>query len=163
MAGNDAKITVSSEVSLAETPGNKGSLVETYLLRPDGTLAVSWNLNWDAPKARVWELGLEIPLPPGEEPCSGGTKVSGTEYPPGHIGATQGRATSRDLTFSTTKRNLDWLTMSAPGQPYALCLLSDGKPLHTRGHAEASGCFLYASSLNMPVGKTWVPAYSAGT
>jgi beta-galactosidase len=146
-----AKITVSSDVFLTESPESKGSLIETFDVREDGQIDMNWQLKWTAPPARVMELGMEIPVPPSLNHMHWRHVGLWTEYPPDHIGATEGDASPDDLTFRCTKRNLTWLTMGAPGQKYALCLLSEGTPLHSRGHLENGNLFLYASALNAPI------------
>ncbi len=150
-AGDRAVITVSSDVSLVESTNSKGTLVENYTVRPDGQIDVSWHLKWTAPVGRVWELGLELPLPSSLNQMQWRHDGLWTEYPPDHIGATVGTARPQDLTFLCTKRNLQWLTLSAPAEKYALCLLNDGTPLHSRGRVEKAGLRLYASALNAPI------------
>ena len=147
-AGERVEIAVSSDVSLVESPAPKGTLLETLAVRPDGQIDVAWQLKWNAPVGRVWELGLGLPLPKSLDRMRWRRDGLWTDYPKDHIGATQGNAEPDDLTFRCTKRDLEWVTMSAADQKYALCLLNSGTPLHSRARAENGGLLLYASALN---------------
>jgi beta-galactosidase len=147
---NRAVITVSNSVYLVESSEPKGTLVENFTVRPDGQIDVNWQLKWTAAEGRVWELGMELPLPDSLNQMQWRRDGLWTEYPADHIGATQGIAGPDDLTFRCTKRNLEWLTMSAPTEKYAFSLVNDGTPLHSRGRVENGGLFLYASALNAP-------------
>jgi beta-galactosidase len=149
--GDRVIITVSNDVSLVESTNSKGMLVENFTIRPDGQIDVDWQLKWTAPVGRVWELGMELPLPTSLDRMQWRRDGLWAEYPKGHIGATTGNAGPQDLTFRCTKRDLEWLTMSAPSEKYALCLLNNGTPLHGRGRAEKDDLVLYASALNAPI------------
>jgi hypothetical protein len=144
-------ITVSNDVSLVESTNSKGTLVENFTVRPDGQVDVNWQLKWTAAVGRVWELGLELPLPASLDQMQWRRDGLWTEYPKDHVAATVGTAGPQDLTFRCTKRDLEWLTMSAPAEKYALCLLNDGTPLHGRGRVEKDRLILYASALNAPI------------
>jgi hypothetical protein len=149
--GDRAIITVFSDVSLVESTNSKGTLVENFTIRPDGQIDVDWQLKWTAAAGRVWELGMELPLPASLDQMQWRRDGLWTEYPKGHIGATVGKAGPQDITFRSTKRDLEWLTMSAPSEKYALCLLKNETPLHGRGRIEKDGSLLYASALNAPI------------
>jgi beta-galactosidase len=150
--GDRAEVTISSDVFLVESPNHaKGNLIETYMIRPDGQIDVAWKLNWTASIARVWELGLKLPLPKSMSRMHWKRNGLWTEYPAGHIGATEGDAGPDDLTFRCTKRNLQWLIMSTTDQKYSLCLVYNGSPLHSRGGTENGSEILFASALNAPI------------
>ena len=149
--GDRVIITVSNDVSLVESTNSKGTLVENFTVRPDGQIDVSWQLKWTAALGRVWELGLELPLPTSLNQMQWRRDGLWTEYPKGHISATQGTASPDDLAFRSTKRDLEWLTMSAPVEKYGLCLMNNGTALHSRGRAEKDCLLLYASALNAPI------------
>ena len=89
---------------------------------------------------RVWELGLGLPLPKSLDRMRWRRDGLWTDYPKDHIGATQGNAEPDDLTFRCTKRDLEWVTMSAADQKYALCLLNSGTPLHSRAVLKTAAC-----------------------
>jgi beta-galactosidase len=149
--GDSVEITVSNDVFLVESPVAKGTLLETYRVRPSGQIDVSWQLQWTAAMGRVWELGLKLSLPTALSQMRWRRDGLWTEYPKDHVGAAVGNAGPDALTFRCTKRDLEWLTMSAPHEKYALCLLNNGTPLHSRGEVEKDGLYLYASALNAPI------------
>jgi beta-galactosidase len=149
--GDHLIVVVSSDVSVVESNQPKGTLLQNYRIRPDGQVDVRWKLNWTGSTARVWELGLKIPLASSLDKMHWLHKGLWSEYPADHIGANEGTAGSDALTFRCTKRDLQWLTMSPTEGRYALCLLNDGTPLHSRGRVENSNLFLYASALNAPI------------
>ncbi len=152
MDGTSAVVTVSNDVSVPDGPQWNGKLRQTLTIRPDGQIAVAWALDWTGDDARTWDLGLKLPLPKTLDRMHWRRDGLWTEYPKDHIAATVGDAGPTDLTFGCTKRDLQWLTMSAPGQKYALCLINDGKnPLHTRARLENKELVLSASEASAVV------------
>ena len=150
--GDRVKIIISNDFSLVESPKWKGKLVETLTLCPDGQLDIGWEMVWDGEDARTWELGMKVPVPRALDHMEWRRDSQWTEYPPGHIGANSGTANPGDLAFRSTKRDLEWLTLSAPGQKAALCLVKDADvPLHARGKAEKDDVILYANEASVIV------------
>ncbi len=146
-----AIIDVTDEVTLVEAPKSKGTLQITCIVSADGKINVNWHLNWSAETARVWELGLELPVNPLLNRMQWHRHGLWTEYPTDHIGATDGVAGPEMLTFRCTKRDVQWLTLSSSNEPAAICLSSDGTPLHARGKVANGDEILFASALNAPI------------
>ena len=149
--GDVVDITVSNDVRLVESTTPKGVLVIHYGLHSDGQLDVDWELHWQSTTSRVWELGLKLPISRSLKQMHWRHAGLWSEYPSDHISATEGIAGPSEPAFGTTKRDLQWLTMSSPHKKYALCVLPNGRPLHSRARLEKEGLFLYASSKNAPL------------
>jgi beta-galactosidase len=145
MAGAVARISVTADVFLAESNIVKGQLHYTLEVGPDAQVDVTWNLAWKATNATALEAGLKFRLPPAVDRMAWWSGNIWSEYPAGHIGSTIGTATSKDLSFRSSKRNLHWMSLSGAGE-FCLVALQTGQPLHGRGRVDAGGTVLYLNS-----------------
>jgi beta-galactosidase len=152
MAGATAVLNVMADVYLAGSNVLRGQLHYTLTLDAGAQADVSWQLDWKATNATALEAGLKFLLPATTDRMAWLSENIWTEYPAGHVGQPHGTATSRDLSFRSTKRNVHWLTLSGGGK-YGLVALPAGRPLHARGRVQTEGTMLYLSSaLAVPSG-----------
>ena len=121
-----------------------GTLTVDYTIRPDAEIAVAYRLDWTAPDANLWEIGLRLSLPAGADRQSWSRDAYFTAYPEEHIGAPTGRCGPKDAVFRASKRSLHWLTL-VDGSGSGLALIADGAPLVGRASSSPGGTVLYAS------------------
>ncbi len=149
LKGDTAHVEVAGDVYLVESPEPKGRLVYTLDVHPDAQADLGWKLAWQAPDAKAWELGMKLRLPKTLDRMTWSRQGLWTEYPPQHIGAADGTATSQDLTFRCTKRDARWMLMSGQGAG-GLAVLKTDDPLHVRGRADADSTTAFLSSAVPP-------------
>ena len=147
MDGAVAEISVTADVRLAGSDELKGQLHYTLDVGPDAQADVTWHLDWKAANATAMEAGLKFLLPLTTDRMSWLSENLWTDYPADHIGNPHGSATSKDISFRSSKRNVQWMTLSGNGK-FALVALAAGKdkPLHARGHLESNGTMLFLNS-----------------
>jgi beta-galactosidase len=145
--GAAPKIYVTADVSLAGSDEIKGQLHYTFDAGFDAEVDVTWRLDWKAANATAMEAGLKFLLPAATDRMSWLSENLWTDYPADHIGNPHGSATSKDISFRSSKRNVQWMTLSGNGK-FALVALPGGKdkPLHARGHVEPAGTMLFLNS-----------------
>jgi beta-galactosidase len=139
-------IAVSSQ--LLSGPGGDAlaTYVVGYTIYPDAEIKVDWNVMWSAKDYRLWEEGLKFTVPVTSNQLTWLRDSYFTDYPTGHIGEPFGTASSTDLSFRASKRNLHWLALT-DGANYGLALLAiPGAPLVGRADATPNGTTLFASS-----------------
>jgi len=145
-------ISVTADVYLAGSDELKGQLHYTFDISPQDEMVVTWHLDWKATNASALEAGLKFLLPSTMNRMSWLSENLWTEYPPGHIGNPTGSATSDDLSFRSSKRDVHWLTLSGAGK-YSLVALRADKPLEARCRVETNGTLLFLSSaIGIPSG-----------
>lgn len=163
MEGSVAKISVTADVYLAGTNELKGQLTYTFEIGADAQANVAWNLVWKAPNASASETGLKFLLPATTDTMSWLCDSRWTDYPADHIGKPQGTATSKDISFRSSKRNVHWMSLSGAGKYSLVALRSDNKPLAARGRSDANGMTLFlTSAIGGPAGEislNSVPGY----
>ncbi|HEX4085182.1 MAG TPA: glycoside hydrolase family 2 TIM barrel-domain containing protein [Chthoniobacteraceae bacterium] len=147
--GDSARAEISGDVFLTESASSVGRLEYTLEVHPDARIDVSWKLDWQAPEVKAWELGMKLILPPQATQMAWSRDGQWTEYPADSIAATDGTASARDLSYRCTKRDIRWVSMSAPGQS-GITLLNAGVPVHTRAHTREDATTLFASSAIAP-------------
>ena len=145
MVGAVAKISVTADVSLAGSDEVKGQLHYTLAVGPDAQADVTWSLDWKAAAATAMEAGLKFLLPAATDRMSWLSENLWTDYPADHIGNPHGTATSKDISFRSSKRNVHWITLSGSGK-FALVALAEEEPLHARGRVEGNGTMLFLNS-----------------
>ena len=145
MDGSNARIEVTCGVYLAGSDELKAQLDYTLDVGPDAQAGLSWKLSWKAADAAAREAGLKFLLPAGADHMSWFSDSLWTEYPAGHIGSPQGSITGQDATFSSSRRDIHWMSLSGAGS-HALVALGAGNPLHTHASAGGDGILLFLSS-----------------
>jgi beta-galactosidase len=145
MEGANAKISVTADVYLTGSEELKGQLTYTLDISPDAQADLTWNLAWKAADATAREAGLKFLLPAATDRMSWFSDSLWTEYPADHIASVQGSATSKDIAFSSSRRDVRWLGLSGAGN-YGIVALAAGKPLHTHGRVDNNGIMLFLSS-----------------
>jgi beta-galactosidase len=144
MDGANARLAVAADVYLAGSGEFKGQLSYTLDIGPDAQADLAWKLSWKAADVPAREAGLKFLLPAGEDRMSWFSDSFFPEYPAGHIGSPQGSITSKDATFSSSRRDIHWVSLS--GAASGLAALGNGKPLHTHASADSTGVMLFLSS-----------------
>lgn len=147
--GDVAHVEIVGEVFLVESADSKGQLSYTLDIHPNAQIDVNWKLNWTAEDANAWELGLKLSLPSAMNRMTWSREGFWTEYPANHIGATQGTATSADLTFRSTKRDAHWMLLSGTAGN-GLAVLSSEAPLHVRAQTNKEATTAFLSSAVAP-------------
>ena len=143
--GGLMRVTVTSQVQNGDDNSPLGTLICTYDIAPSAEMRVGWQLNWTAPDARLWELGLKLSVPSDLSKMSWQRDSYFLDYPSGHIGEPGGAAKGGDVSFMSSKRNLHWMTLSnAAGVGLAL-LPDQDEPLVARAHPGAGSTTLFAS------------------
>jgi hypothetical protein len=145
MDGANAKLEVTTDVDLAGSDELKGQLTYTLEITPDAQADLSWKLSWKAADATAREAGLKFLLPAAADRMSWFSDSLWTETPPDHIGRPQGSATSKDAYFSSSRRNIHWVSLSGAGGN-SLVALAGGSPLHAHAAAADNGTMLSLSS-----------------
>lgn len=157
MNGSVARVSVTGDVFLAESPDPKGQLTYTLDVHPDAQIDVAWTLTWQAADANMWELGMTLLVPPTMDRLAWSRDGLWTEYPQGHIGANDGTATARDVSFRSTKRDARWLWLSGRSG-LGLAALAADTPLHGRARSGPNGTTLFlCSAVSVPYDfSTWL-------
>jgi hypothetical protein len=145
LEGAGVRLEVTSDVYLAGSDELKARLNYTLAIGPDAQADLSWTLNWKAADATAREAGLKFQLPAANDRMSWFSDGFWTEYPAGHIGSPQGSITSKDTTFSSSRRDIHWMSLSGAGA-YGLVALAAGTPLHTHAAAGDNGITMFLSS-----------------
>jgi beta-galactosidase/beta-glucuronidase len=145
MDGANARLEVTSDVYLAGSDEIKAQLNYTLDIGPDAQADLSWKLSWKAADASAREAGLKFLLPATADRMSWFSDSLWTETPPDHIGRPQGSITSKDINFSSSRRDIHWVSLSGAGRN-SLVALSTGKPLHAHAAAGDNGAMLFLSS-----------------
>ncbi|MGA3096229.1 MAG: glycoside hydrolase family 2 TIM barrel-domain containing protein [Bryobacteraceae bacterium] len=144
MDGANARLEVTSDVYLAGSDELKGQLNYTLEISPDAQADLSWKLSWKAADATAREAGLKFLLPLATDRMSWFSDSLWTETPPEHIGNPHGSATSKDAYFSSSRRDIHWVSLS--GGNNSLVALAGGSPLHAHAAAGDKGTTLFLSS-----------------
>ena len=147
MDGAVAEISVTADVRLAGSDELKGQLHYALDVGPDAQADVTWHLDWKAANATAMEAGLRFLLPAAVDRMVWQSENLWTDYPADHIGNPSGSATSKDISFRSSKRNVHWITLGGSGR-FSLEAIAAGKdkPLHARGHVEPNGTLLFLNS-----------------
>ena len=145
MDGANARLEVTSGVYLAGSDELKGQLTYTLEISPDAQADLSWKLSWKAADATAREAGLKFPLPAATNRMSWFSDSLWTETPPDHIGNPHGSVSSKDAAFSSTRRDVHWVSLSGAGGN-SLVALAGGSPLHAHAAAGDNGAMLFLSS-----------------
>ncbi len=145
MDGANAEISATADVYLAGSKEAKGQLAYQIEISPDGEADFSWKLDWKAADATAREAGMKFLLPAKFDRMSWYSHSLWTEYPADHIANPHGSASSKDLAFSSFRREVQWLSLTGAGN-YGLVALSAGSPLHTHGRVDNNGVVLFLSS-----------------
>jgi hypothetical protein len=145
MDGANARLEVTSGVYLAGSDELKGQLTYTLEISPDAQADVSWKLSWKAADATAREAGLKFPLPAATNRMSWFSDSLWTETPPDHIGNPHGSVTSKDAAFSSSRRDVHWVSLSGAGGN-SLVALANASPLHAHAAAGDNGAMLFLSS-----------------
>ncbi len=145
MDGANAEIAVTADVYLAGSEEAKGQLAYQIEISPDGQADFTWKLDWKAADATAREAGMKFLLPAKFDRMSWYSHSLWTEYPADHIANPHGSASSKDLAFSSFRREVQWLSLTGAGN-YGLVALSAGSPLHTHGRVDNNGVMLFLSS-----------------
>jgi beta-galactosidase len=145
MEGAAATISVTADVFLAGSDDLKAQLNYTLAVGADAHADIAWNLSWKGTNSTALEAGLKFLLPAAMDRMSWLSENRWTEYPPDHIGNPMGSATSKEISFRSSKRNVHWMTLSGSGK-FCLVALHGGQPLHARGRVDANGTMLFLSS-----------------
>ena len=138
MDGPNAKLAVTTDVCLAESDEPKAQLTYTLDISPDAQADLSWSLAWKSTNAAAREAGLKFLLPAATDRMSWSSESVWTEYPAGHIDSPQGSATSKDIAFTSSRRDVHWMSLSGAGN-YSLVALATGQPLLMRSRVETNG------------------------
>jgi hypothetical protein len=146
MNGANARLEVTSDVSLAGFDGAVAQFNYTFDIGPDAQADVSWKLAWKAADAAAKEAGLKFLLPATADRISWFSDSLWTEYPADHIGLPHGSFTSKDIHFSDPRRDIHWVSLNR------LVALSGGSPLHAHAAAGDNGTMLFLSSGIAPNG-----------
>jgi hypothetical protein len=146
MDGANARIEVTSDVYLAGSEELKGQLNYTLSIGPDAQADLAWKLSWKAADATPREVGLRFLLPAAADRMSWYSDGLWTETPADHIANPQGSVTSKDITFSSSRRDIHWLSLSSAGNNGLVALNTANNPLHTHASAGNSGIMLSLSS-----------------
>ena len=152
MDGPNAKLAVAADVYLAESDEPKAQLTYTLDISPDAQADLSWSLAWKATNAAAREAGLKFLLPATTDRISWFSDSVWTEYPAGHIDSPQGSATSKDIAFSSSRRDIHWMSLSGAGN-YSLVALATGQPLLMRSRIETNGIMLFLNSAIAPASR----------
>jgi beta-galactosidase len=144
MDGANARIEVTSDVYLAGSDELKAQLNYTLEIGPDAQADLSWKLSWKTADATAREAGLKFLLPAATDRMSWFADSLWTETPPDHIGRPQGSATSKDAYFSSSRRDIHWVSLSGAANP-SLVALAGGSPLHAHAAAADNGMMLSLS------------------
>ncbi|MGA2275675.1 MAG: glycoside hydrolase family 2 TIM barrel-domain containing protein [Bryobacteraceae bacterium] len=152
MDGANARLEVTSGVYLAGSDELKAQLTYTLEISPDAQADLSWKLSWKAAAATAREAGLKFLLPTATDHMSWFSDSLWTEYPADHIGRPQGSIASKDTNFSSSKRDIHWVSLSGAGN-HSLVALANANPLHTHASADNNGIMLSLSSGIAPVGR----------
>jgi hypothetical protein len=150
MDGPNAKLEVTSDVSLAGFDGIVAQLNYTLEIGPDAQADLSWKLSWKAADASAKEAGLEFLLPAAADRISWFSDSLWTEYPADHVGLPHGSFTSKDIQFSAPRRDIHWVSLSGAGN--SLVALAGGSHLHAHAAAGDNGTLLFLSSGIAPTG-----------
>ena len=143
--GSNWHASVSSDVTLVESPGNVlGRLTYELFLDPDGKLSWAYHVDWAAPDMQAWEFGLKFDLPGAGDRFSWFRKGQWTEYPAGHIGANLGSVTHEDQSFASTKRDVVWAEVA--NRIAGVALAQAEGPLHVRCNYNNGVTTLFASA-----------------
>jgi hypothetical protein len=145
MDGPNAKIVVTTDVYLADTNELKAQLTYTLDIGPDAQADLTWNLAWKADEVSAREAGLKFLLPATIDRLSWFNDSVWTEYPAGHIDGPQGSATSKDNAFSSSRRDVRWMSFSGTGN-YSVVALATGRSLHLRSRVDNNGITLFFSN-----------------
>ncbi len=137
---SDGSVLVTSVGQVQDSKEALGALTVEYTIRPNAEIGVRYSLDWTAADKNLWEIGLCLPLPAGDQRQAWLRDSYFTAYPDGHIGAPTGACGPKDAAFRASKRSLHWLTMT-DGSGAGLALVASGSPLIGR----ASGATLFAS------------------
>ena len=139
-----ARVTVTAQV-LSRVGGSKlGAMTTVYDVQPNAEIAVSWTLNWMAPKTQLWEAGLRIPVASGLTQMRWYRDSYFMDYPKGHIGEPEGAARAGDTAFRASKSGLHWLTLTEPNGA-GIALLRGDTSLVGRAHSDTGAVTLFAS------------------
>ena len=152
MDGANARVEVTSDIYLAGSDELKAQLTYTLDISPDAQADLSWKLAWKAPAATAREAGFKFLLPAATDRMSWFSDSFWTETPPDHIGSPQGSITSKDATFSSSRRDIHWVSLSGAGN-HSLVALTTGNPLHTHASADNNGIMVFLSSGIAPAGR----------
>lgn len=142
--GGVMHVAVTSAVLAVAGGPALGTLVNTYDIKPNAEITVSWTLNWTADNVDLWEEGLKFTLPAGMTRMAWQRDSYFTDYPAGHLGEPSGTAKAGDTLFRGSKRGLHWLTLT-DGSGAGLALLPTDVPLIGRADATPNGTTLFAS------------------
>ena len=107
---------------------------------------------WKAADATAREAGLKFLLPAATDRMSWFADSFWTETPADHIGNPHGSITSKDATFSSSRRDIHWIALSGAGNN-GFVALATGKPLHTHAAADNNGIMLFLSSAIASTGR----------
>jgi hypothetical protein len=146
MNGANARLEVTSEVYLTGFDGAVAQLNYTLDIGPDAQADLSWKLVWKAADAAAKEAGLKFLLPATTDRISWFSDSLWTEYPADHIGLPHGSFTSKDIHFSSPRRDIHWVSLNS------LVALAGGSPLHAHAAAVDNGTMLFLSSGIAPTG-----------
>ena len=148
MDGENAVIHVTGDASLVEMNAPMGTLDYSLTVHPNAVVDVKWGLNWTGKEANAWEIGMTLILPGATNKMTWSRDGLWTDYPAKHIGANDGSATNKDLTFRCTKRDTRWVTISSAGSSLTAQKLES--PLHTRANEKGADTVLFLSSQVSP-------------
>lgn len=146
-AAPDGSVRVTSRSQVHPTAGSKetlGTLKVDYTIQPSAEIAVHYGLDWTAAETNLWEIGLRLPIPLGNDRQSWSRGAYFTAYPEGHLGAPSGVCGPKDVVFRASKRGLHWLALT-DSSGKGLAIIATYTPLIGRAFSDAKGITLYAS------------------
>jgi beta-galactosidase len=142
--GKSVRINVAGDAILGNSEEPAASVSYSLLVDASAQIDFKWTLQWHSKNANARELGLKLPLPDNFDRMTWLRRSQWTDYPADHIGRTEGIASSEDIAFRASHRNVQWLLMSGD-KGNGLVLLDSGQPLQARARANADGTMLFAS------------------
>jgi hypothetical protein len=146
---NNVLVTVTSDINDGDTNDDLGSLQCVYVVHPDAVIDCSWTFTygvWGHGVKKFWEAGLKLKLPLAYDQMTWSRKSYFTDYPKGHISEPLGSATSGDVSYRASKRNLNWMALFNSGGN-GVSIQENGSPLIGRADP-----VIYGTDTSIPSG-----------